>query len=1448
MLTEKLSVFESSVPQNLSEKEIQNVEEVLIGLMKINKGDLSMQFSSRLAECFIYLYKMPKSPKIFNFVSSVSQNPTQCAFFTAGFVLIALGANSKSLVPTLIDSIFKNYKRIEDSALFALNYCFKACGKESNELVKFAKKAFSFATSFLVLEKKTQTHLLAIKLLKRISHFTSEIPAEKQIKQMKGVLNEASFSLLVQKKAAELISTILLRETASNKEKLVASLQEIKKIKNNKEVLSHFINFMNNELLQQNAETVLTFLRETNPDFVKVFVKLLSIETKKALFDIVEKETAKAKQLDVLQHLVYDDESLRMTSALAMQIMTSKPSERERAITFYKTLPQKSRTLAEEVVRSCSLFLAYPPDKHPKLGRHMVGMSMIVSLLLLSEKSLLTSDIKELLSQFEKSVFSTGNILKGSYTGAFLVAKAAILCDEQLIRNSLKHIIHFFQTKTESYSSKEGLLLSAVAAFFTSHGSKKYIPLLVEVLSTNQNQTALARMIGTTSHYPMTPTMFKFLNTFCMSVKPPSRNYNLLRLSHFMIPENCLFEPLLVEHNQTKVSLEINEEEISTIVCDNYADFVQRAPEECRDLSCLLKPNVNLHLLLSIAQNPKTVSMLPQNGYLNALYDVLTKTNVSTGIADVQAACEILSAYARNESNFKDITKRMKKLEPSKRALLIGALLSGSNPSESFVLESINELNDIAKTDNCKYAMHALICLFQDCTAAALSLHIAAVESRFLLTILHSPLMLDPTNFLMTANAFTAILPIISAEGDHELNDVVSDIFQCFSGTRIPFALQTFSRVVSQVLAFSRTSVSLSRLRFPSERACGMAVSTTSGAYADFINSNAESLNDDFFEFIGRVLFTLQTVAVSRCAEFVSASSSVSNKVNEWVNLYKECLAKSTLPSTTIEAVPNVKYALLLAMKNTLKKIVGEEKLNTAALDDIITALTRTVSSCDKQNVLREAFSRFAEVVQLFKNIKSDETGQCTLDLYDSQFSIAVRNALKEILISETFLNAYLDFLVKDNNQLSHAVECYTSCLTETEKNPSAITLIAKLINYVIGDKENEAKIGKLCDSSASAFAAVIDKAIDVFTNNDWKEVSKFRTYYMESFSDIISAIIWIQSRSEKVFITTKRLMTFFTSDLQRTQEVWRVNAEISGIISCFKLLKEVPDIHRYQALTSVPKNHKLTPDFIICFAEKLVQDDPQIKNFVDYIDGVKDVPIKAYAEVIYHAYESFIDEKYQYLFDKVKNSPVVCSLLFQRVKKTSYEFFINQILETAENGLELAHRLIAATNTVDSRIADFVLSDFERKGFEVIGSLLSSKKTEECGIKLLERFTEETGKEVENEERFANFLLLSIQYANRQTLDKFTLYAIKKASQLAVKEAPAVSQPSIAVLAYVRKTAEPLLRSVLKGNCKELVECLEKKQEKEKTKKVVLKSFGSGSLRRQAANDGEWQSLDDSD
>ena len=222
-----------------------------------------------------------------------------------------------------------------------------SCVNESNELVKFAKKKKLFLSRFLFLFWKDAS--FSDKAAEEDPHFTGEIPAEKQIKQMKGVLNDASFSLLVQKKAAELISTILLRETASNKEKLVASLQEIKKIKNNKEVLSHFINFMNNELLQQNAETVLTFLRETNPDFVNVFVELLSIETKNALFDIVEKEAAKAKQL------VYDNESLRMTSALAMQIMTSKPSERERAITFYKTLPQKSRTLAEESVRSCSL-------------------------------------------------------------------------------------------------------------------------------------------------------------------------------------------------------------------------------------------------------------------------------------------------------------------------------------------------------------------------------------------------------------------------------------------------------------------------------------------------------------------------------------------------------------------------------------------------------------------------------------------------------------------------------------------------------------------------------------------------------------------------------------------------------------------------------------------------------------------------------------------------------------------------------------------------------------------------------------------------------------------------------------------------------------------------------------------------------------------------------------
>ena len=69
----------------------------------------------------------------------------------------------------------------------------------------------------------------------------------------------------------------------------------------------------------------------------------------------------------------------------------------------------------------------------------------------------------------------------------------------------------------------------------------------------------------------------------------------------------------------------------------------------------------------------------------------------------------------------------------------------------------------------------------------------------------------------------------------------------------------------------------------------------------------------------------------------------------------------------------------------------------------------------------------------------------------------------------------------------------------------------------------------------------------------------------------------------------------------------------------------------------------------------------------------------------------------------------------------------------------------------------------------------------------------------------------------------------------------------AISILCAVKNFSEPLMRSILKGNCKSLVDCLQKKDEQLHPVTLTLKTFGTGNWRRQNQNEDEWQDLDDS-
>ncbi|EAY06113.1 hypothetical protein TVAG_349660 [Trichomonas vaginalis G3] len=1427
ILSEKLADFETTVSEKADEKLIDSAEKTLISVMNINDGDLSIQFCHRLAECFIFLYSLPEAPKIFNLVTYVQKNPSPAAYFTIGFVVDAIGDHNKAMMGSLTESLLKAKRGNVDSALFALNYILKAAFSETK---KYAKSLYSVVDANIH-HQSIFVRLLCIKMYRKLIK-SNHYSLEKLLKNALVILSDVSDRFLREKAICYVVDCMLLILPTQNGLQIV--LHELINLEQPSQIISKLLQFMDNEVLQKNAAKFLALIRKKDRTLIKQFSQLLSVETKKSLFEAVEKEKDNEDQLLILRYLSYDTDSDRTVAAIASKIMMETHDDRSMILQFYDEVSTKNFELAGELLLAATIFLAYPPEQHSNLGRQFVAMALIAAQLITSNPNLVTPTIKENIRLYQEKFFPSPKIYKGGFIGAFITARALKAAADETIRNGLNRVLLALESPKEG-SKKVKLLTSAVTGFLASCHSVKsasaFLSIYLQMPVYQQVPAAMSYSFVMATRIQLPTKIFHPLLEFALSVQFTKEFIETRINPRYTKPDTILGRP--DAKFLPTIALHMNKDMVMKLVFDAFPIVVNNAPAEDRDMSVLLHNEkydqthpVNLLLLLALSKNNDASQFLPEDIH-KLLFSMMRKSESDT---ETNMIAEILSVYCRRHKHaFAKLIKNKKKLPPRQRSFLYASLLHNCDVNDAFIMDAQQDLCDLCKGNDSNYAFFALSVLFQSVQFSNLSQTLAGNSLHFLVGVLNSRNLLNPIVCFYASQCFISLMPLVSSSDDSSLSVVIGEALQCFAGTKSPFCKAFYNRALSQALNFARKTVTKPRIELANRKSTGFEVNASCGAICD--------LRKDIFEYMDTALYHYQISPYSRIAEFISSCSENSDKVNEWVNLVKDTISSSIIPGTSIEARNEIKRSVLKAMKPLILRI--KEKSDTSALDDTITALIKVVTSqtSDDQMVM-ESFQRFAEIITNF-------AGAIKLDIYDSQFSIALKYALSLMHVSEEFLRVYTNY-INNAGQLQNYIEEITNGVINANDTIPRTNFASYIISTTIKSDNDKIKENgrKIAVALEDAFAYVFNKAVE--SSQQWQTAAEFRNHYSVSFGDILESLVFALSTTKSQKATYDKLCPFLIETSSKSTEKWRIDASIRGIVSTFEFLENLDDNYKSDCLKNVPKTSEMSLLFELAFSRQLSENDKLLSEFYDYVTNAV-YNDEVYCRIIKNADNEFMEKHGLEIFDKFINLPKyesLCSLLFLKTEsKDLYEEKILQI-EDLQKRVNLSIHYVISTKRCSDKISDLLGQNFDQNVLLLVGRLLKSGQTE-IAIKILSKVTEE---EKVPETDDLSYLVLLI--CNKQVVNdcsSFLGLCLKKVANLALSLDKNRYPSACYALKLLKQTDEGLhllrvLPSETMTSLADKFEALNKA--KSTSNRFALKTFGN--IRKpKDQQGGDWVDLD---
>ncbi|OHT15167.1 hypothetical protein TRFO_14340 [Tritrichomonas foetus] len=982
------------------------------------------------------------------------------------------------------------------------------------------------------------------------------------------------------------------------------------------QILKHFLDILPPLMIYSNLPIIFKQIRNINSVELSQLVMLFGTDVRNDLFhQVLQEKPPTISQLQILRILQSDENSQKEIAALALQLAQSESTTiRAAGSMWFSHLAEINPDHAKLYLETALLYLAFPPEDNPKIQTDTRAFGSIATHILggTAKRDEMANLVANHITKFLEKTLVECNIFDAAFLSAFSLMT---VLPEYLVPKALATAaISIFSEYPYSHPDLSDIgnqrlkfIAQSIALFLTAHSGNeafgRFFKTVCDYPFLFTQTTVLALMIEAPKFFSnLTPKSKQYvarlqdmllkMHKFFFKAAPANENLKA-RIKNPMIGAmEFLSSVTFLKPKHQIIFAKLSPEIYAYKVMENYDKYIEVIPKGVSfALNHLLQNSENLlmthSLLLSICLNPITRKQLPSNFYKQILNTMNTTRKEYTRL---QTSAECIGLFALENPNYlNDIIKLTGNLPERVRCFVYASLFSHANLEAEQLTALMYELDNFAQNSQItSFAFHALSVLFKTNSVQLTLMKISDIQCQVILNILNSSNAQHPYNLYYASYCFTNLLSVISPElnsnndsHSQSNNQVISKtnsnsivamiqlIVQAFDQTRMPYSRQIFFHTIRSIFAFASCSIKIPTLLFPTSRGTSISLYVAAcGAFTDMLKTIDSK--EDFFWVIPRTLLVLQRSCDHKVSQFVSIiaqkfadksdpnNETVRNRITEWVKIFTSCLANSVLPDSGIEAGPIVKQCCLKTAAPILQLLAKSEPLMTENLDDMITSITRAIETNSKL-LLMDAYNLFTLVVQKFEKSLAPE-GSRLLLLYDSQFSIAVRNGfICNLTYSGAFLNEYLHFHLEDlktsPEEFENVLTSYVKGLKTCDQRTFAyFAVAAHIICLARENKSIFEMIKEFANSIITHLCEIVNISMAIWrtTPPDWQQISQFRANYMSFYREISVAFVWLQAVFENEYIEFNKIIDFEIEELATCTESWRVLAAFDTLNTAF--------------------------------------------------------------------------------------------------------------------------------------------------------------------------------------------------------------------------------------------------------------------------------------------------------
>jgi hypothetical protein len=1004
---------------NLPDSDAMRIFPALLDLFLCNKGEYSLQCAIYIASTLVKLFEVSSVPKLWDVINIGEVHSTPALLIATGHICKHVGGSFKSQLPHFIELAMKHESPMEFAALHAMRSAFKSGGKYVSHL---ALPAYEY-TKRVIDGSATPTSLwIALRFLRTLIKVS--ISPTQILEAALLAMKHREQPYLLNEIASVVARAIFAPYSKLNLAKIIQSAEwSIGSMKNQRKTLNftpafqairvftpifagvwtNFLSLLGPELIAMHHSDLFEFVRENSPECVKLLIPMLPADLRFSYFQEVAREPPSAEQLETLMILCPDDGCIEEAAAVALLLAASDDrGARRAAVSFFAQLTQTHSHLVLPHLRACLAYLLQPPEHRPRVLIELRGNAAVLCAVLDHLPDVQTAVVPN----YEAFVQLVAEVCrKPRPTSCLFICTFAVLAALPEAFSRLPGVDGAVDSALQCLASKspdrppktEKRLLKSVARFRARYPHPAQNQRLIALAMAAKAMLPcgvvrhLSRIIPRTVSGDAQALPGAILALSAVLQLRPSKSFIKSRLKR----------PLPIIHDvlafrKTISAEQLKQDEFLGHFIANFPGLLDSCQPAGQDqLLHLLLSTFSVTSLLILASICHAPEKLPDNFCEYCL------SHLGRDASLVQVISECVAIYARHRAVAPHIFQYTRQHRDVASCILLSAVFTHVEVQSEYLPDSIVLLNSLMKNpSSAAIATYALTSLILTQPMQLPALDICATQFRMLFELLHSPASLQPLTLFVIGECFGALIEAFPAELNDDFAVLLELILTTIHATPISYGKEIYFESSRAIFLFAHQLSRIAPISYP-KSVCGSASLQlrACAAFSDFLKF--EKMDFDVTKLMRTLLTLLQRTSDPRASQFIASLASFMRpeNVSFWIATIKRILISDSLleGSWTIEPTPEVKLTCLQVANFIVPTIAGAPQLITEHLDDVISSVCRATET-DRLSLQEAAFPPLQKVIELFSARLTDE-GQRLLDLYDSQFSMAVRVGFRGLFV-----------------------------------------------------------------------------------------------------------------------------------------------------------------------------------------------------------------------------------------------------------------------------------------------------------------------------------------------------------------------------------------------------------------------------------------------------------------